>query len=97
MIAYITLSTILLALTWLLRETDYLTVRLPVGAAIVKTETTLAERKLDEYIRLYTNEQPETPKPILLLDTPHYHPSVFITQDMPDVNIGKLEILCVRE
>jgi hypothetical protein len=78
MIAYIVLSIILIAFVWLLNETDYLLVRLPVGAVVNKTLSLPA------------------PEPILLLDVPHYHPSVFIVEDMPDT-FGNLEILAVRE
>lgn len=59
MIAYIVLSIILMAFVWLLQETDFLLVRLPVGAEPVnKTTITLVEKKLDEYVKLYEAEKP---------------------------------------
>lgn len=75
---------IAIGFAWLLWETDFLTIRLPVGAP-----------------KASVNRTPETlalpaPAPILLLDTRHYTPSVFVAEDMPET-AGSLQILAVRE
>lgn len=61
---------IVLALLWLLLETDFLRIRLPVGA-----------ENLDSDIKaLMPGETP------LLLDTRHYHFGDFVIEDMPETS-----------
>lgn len=78
------LALILAAFVWLMIETNWLTIRLPVGApkqSVNSTPETLAL---------------PAPRPILLLDVRHYQPSVFVAEDMPETS-GSLQILSVRE
>ncbi len=64
-----TLIIIAIAFYWLLRETDYLRVRLLVGK--VNNKTLLLTAGKD--------------KPVLLLDTIHYKPSQFTPLDIPEL------------
>ncbi len=75
-----TLLVVTLAFLWLLKETDWLRIRLPAGKPIVKKVLLLPAGNI---------------KPVLLLDTIHYKPSQFEPLDMPDTT-GGLNIICRR-
>ena len=78
------LTLLILGFAWLLIETRCLTIRLPVGPN---------PESLDDDIKAL--DQPENVAPLLL--TGPNTESVFIPLDMPDINIGKLRIICVRQ
>ncbi len=71
------------AFAWLLKETNFLTIRLPVGASSKANSA-------PETLAL------PAPSPVLLLDVRHYTPSVFVVEDMPETS-GNLQIAGVRE
>ncbi len=71
------------AFAWLMYETRFLSIRLPVGGpSKVNSEP--------ETLAL------PAPAPVLLLDVRHYTPSVFVVEDMPETS-GNLQIAGVRE
>ncbi len=99
-----------LAFAWLGIETDWLTIRLPYGKAMVNisADFTTSPAKID------TLQCPDMPlktssngivsplllssgkvNSVLLLDTYHIKPTEFTTLDMPDMS-GSLNVLCKR-
>jgi hypothetical protein len=70
-----------LAFGWLLYETNFMRVRLPVGSKPANKTLLLTQGEVK-------------PQP-LLLDTVHYKPSQFEPLDMPEFT-GSLNIVCKR-
>ncbi len=97
------LLTIALAFTWLLLETQYLTIRLPYGKASPEIDDALtlrinAKSMLDYDLSIAGLPKPlpiESKPPTLLLDTYHNKPSEFTQLDIPDTT-GTLNINCKR-
>ena len=75
-----TLIITVLAFYWLLKETDWLRIRLPIGKPTISKTLLLPAGKVN---------------PVLLLDTIHYKPSQFVPLDIPDTT-GSLNIICKR-
>ena len=70
-----------IALYWLLRETDYMRIRLPVATA--DTAHSTATTAVSQYEHLNCPQV-------------KFKPSVFIPLDMP-ATTGNINIICVRE
>jgi len=78
------LMLLILGFAWLLIETRCLTIRLSVGPN---------PENWDDDVKAL--EQPDNVAPLLL--TGPNTESTFVALDMPDTNIGKLRIICVRQ
>lgn len=74
------ISLLVIGFAWLLIETRFLTIRLPVGP-----------NPEDDDVKAL-----EAPAAPLLLTGPNTE-STFVAVDMPDMDSGKLRILCLRE
>ena len=75
---------LILGFAWLLIETRCLTIRLSVGPN---------PENWDDDVKAL--EKPDNVAPLLL--TGPNTESTFVALDMPDINTGKLRIICVRE
>ena len=88
-----TIIIVSLALTWLGFETQWLSIRLPVGIQSNSTGIEVESHSLPlPVLSLATKPQP------LLLAMPviHFKPSEFTPLDMPDFT-GNIKVICVRE
>jgi hypothetical protein len=103
-----TIAVIGMAMFWLGYETNWFTIRLPYGKANTPKypdnplENDALQSKsngVKDGVNSLSLPEPilmlAEVKPVLLLDTAHFKPSLFETLDMPEFT-GKINIVCER-